>query len=68
MSTQKFIRLPGVLEKTQLSRSLVYLMAKEGRFPRPHKLSVRASGWLLHEIDEWIAARAAARGNSEEMR
>ena len=30
-------------------------------FPAPIQLSPGAIGWLEHEIDEWIARRAAER-------
>jgi hypothetical protein len=40
-----------------------YLLQLEGkgRFPKRIRLSERKVGWFEHEIDEWIAARAAER-------
>jgi len=36
-------------------------LAKAGQFPRPVRITARSSGWLLDEIQEWQAARIAAR-------
>lgn len=60
----RFLRLPEVLSRTGFrAPDSIYRLAKEGRFPRPVKLSSRASGWDSREIDAWIAARiAASRG------
>jgi prophage regulatory protein len=34
-------------------------------FPKPIKLSARAAGWPLHEIDALVAARVAGRSDNE---
>lgn len=46
-----------VEEVVGLSRSQLYLLIKQGLFPRPVKVSARAVGWLRHEVEEWIRAR-----------
>ena len=58
----RFLRLPEVTRITGLQRDSVYRLAKAGRFPRPVKLSERASGWVLSEVEAWAAARASERG------
>lgn len=60
------LRFAEVHQKTGLCRAHVHALAAQGRFPKPLKLvpGGRASGWLLSEIDQWIAERAAERGNS----
>jgi len=50
-------RLRNVCERTGLSRSQIYSLAARGKFPRPIKLSERASGWPSTEVDEWIEER-----------
>lgn len=52
----KILRLPDVIERTGLSRSTIYEMIKNGRFPRQTKISVRAVGWKVEDIDNWIDA------------
>lgn len=59
------LRFDEVRQKTGLCRAHVHSLAAQGRFPKPLKLvpGGRASGWLLSEIDAWIAERAAERDN-----
>jgi prophage regulatory protein len=59
-STRRFIRLPEVQRLVPLSRSRLYELIAERRFPAPYKLSERASGWDLAEIEAWTAQRAVA--------
>lgn len=57
------LRFDEVRQKTGLCRAHVHALAAQGKFPRPLKLvpGGRASGWLLSEIDQWIADRVAER-------
>ena len=50
----KLLRLPQVQEKVGLKRSHIYLLMKQGRFPKPLQLGPRAVAWRLDELDEWI--------------
>ncbi|MFT3905622.1 MAG: AlpA family transcriptional regulator [Steroidobacteraceae bacterium] len=61
----RILRLPAVEARTGLRRDTVYRKARLGEFPRPVKLSERASGWVESEIDEWVAERIAARGGKQ---
>lgn len=56
---KSILRLPAVTARVGLSRSSVYLLVKQGRFPPPIKLSERASGWIEDEISAWQAERIA---------
>lgn len=55
------LRLPEVVRRTGLGRDTVYRLARNGAFPKPLKLSERASGWIESEIDQWVADLAAKR-------
>jgi len=57
------LRFDEVRQKTGLCRAHVHALAAQGRFPKPLKLvpGGRASGWLLSEIENWIAERIADR-------
>lgn len=57
------LRFDEVRQKTGLCRAHVHALAAQGRFPKPLKLvpGGRASGWLLSEINQWIAERIADR-------
>ncbi|APE97092.1 helix-turn-helix transcriptional regulator [Pseudomonas putida] len=55
------LRLNDVTKKTGLGKTSLYSLMKDKDFPLQIKLSAKASGWLEHEIDEWIADRARSR-------
>ena len=51
------LRLPEVKRLTGLGRSSIYQMIKDGVFPRPVSLSLRAVGWTAGDIRLWLEAR-----------
>jgi len=53
----KLLRLPAVLERTGVSRSLLYLLEARGEFPRRLKLTARCVGWRSDDIEDWITRR-----------
>lgn len=59
---RRILRLPQVIEKSGLGRDSVYKGAREGWFPKPIKLTERASGWFEDEIDQFLEQRASRRG------
>ena len=65
-ASKRILKLPQVEEVTGLRRDSIYRLAREGKFPRPIKLSEKSSGWIEHEVqaflDERIAERDAAPG------
>lgn len=66
LSSPRMLRVREVCERTGLSRTAMYRLAKEGHFPKPIRLTTRRSGWLSDEVDEWITSRVAEsrRGKS----
>ena len=38
-----------------LSRSSIYMMMAQGRFPRPVRVGARAVAWRLTDIQTWLA-------------
>jgi len=53
-------RLPDVKARTGLSRSTIYKLESEGKFPQRIKLGERAVGWRSNDVDTWIATRVSA--------
>jgi prophage regulatory protein len=53
----QILRLQQVCRVTGLSRSLVYQMEAEHRFPKRIRLTERAVGWLEGEVQGWLAER-----------
>ena len=63
MSTA-ILRLPEVKARTGLSRSTIYQLIHDDKFPRPVSLGTRAVGWPADEVSNWIAQciRASREG------
>lgn len=57
----RLLRLPQVMDVVGLSRSTIYQLQEEGRFPKRVKLATRAVGWIEAEIQAWLAERISQR-------
>ncbi|EQD47562.1 phage transcriptional regulator, AlpA [mine drainage metagenome] len=55
------MRLPQVLRATGLNKTGLYLLQRTGEFPRAVKISDRAVAWPQRDVQDWIAAKIAAR-------
>lgn len=56
------IRLTDVMARTALSRSGIYDLMAQKRFPNPAKIGGgRINAWPESEIDDWIAERISER-------
>ncbi len=65
--TKRFIKLPAVEIESALSRSQIYRLAKEGKFPSPVKISDRSSAWIEEEVQQWKEERIEASRNDSEV-
>lgn len=52
-------RQAAVIARVGFSRSTLWRMVKEGSFPKPMKIGVRALAWDTCDIDAWIEGRKA---------
>lgn len=52
----KLMKLPEVLARVALSRSQVYAKVKDGTFPAPINVGIRAVAWVEQEVDAWVRA------------
>lgn len=52
-----FDRIHKVTAKTGMSRSWIYEMVQQGKFPRPIRITSKAVGWVSSEVDAWIDDR-----------
>jgi prophage regulatory protein len=57
MTIPRLLRLPQVIAATGLGRDSIYRLGSAGLFPRPRKISERASAWREDEIAAWIESR-----------
>jgi len=46
----RLLRLPQVLEIVPVSKSTWWLRVKEGRYPKPVKLSRRCTAWKMSDV------------------
>jgi len=56
----KFLRLSEVRNRVPYSRSTIYQLIAQGKFPKPINLGARAVAWHESDIDKWIAERVEA--------
>ena len=66
MVDETILRLPAVMERTGLSRSSVYKLIAEGRFPKQVRLSKRSVGWLQSELNSWVRQQIVDSRNPED--
>ena len=53
-------RLPDVMAQTGLSRSTIYSLVSQQKFPKQINLGPRAVGWVASEVSDWIEERINA--------
>ncbi|MBB1525584.1 AlpA family transcriptional regulator [Pectobacterium carotovorum subsp. carotovorum] len=51
---KRLIRVPEVLRRVGFSRTKMYELIKEGRFPDKVKIGLRSVAFIESEIDAWI--------------
>lgn len=55
------LRLNQVKERTGMSRSFIYKLMSEGKFPRSIRLGKRSVGWYAHAVNDFLASRAETK-------
>ena len=58
---RRFLRIRQVTDLTGISRSHVYLKAKEGTFPRPIRIGEHSVAWSEVEVLAWMDEREKSR-------
>jgi prophage regulatory protein len=59
--TNKLLRLPQVLDLVGVSRSQLYKLISQGRFPSQCHIGDRISVWVSSEVEAWIMDQIATR-------
>lgn len=62
-TSRRALRLPAVADKTGLSKTHIYRLIKQGKFPQSCKLSERVAVFDEAAIDAWLSEKFA-RGQS----
>ena len=55
LTVTEFFRLPKILTKIPVSRSLWWAKVKSGEYPQPVKLSARVTAWKRSDIEQLCA-------------
>jgi prophage regulatory protein len=50
----RLIRMRELRKRVPLSRTRIYELMNDGRFPKCVKLSQRASAWFEADIEQWL--------------
>jgi prophage regulatory protein len=58
-SKVQMCRIGNVCRITGLSKPTIYRLIRRGEFPQPVRLSLRASGWLLSDVESFVLSRQA---------
>lgn len=53
----RLINRKQVEQITSLSRSSIYLLMSQDRFPKPIQIGDQRVAWVANEIDEWVNDR-----------
>ncbi|MEL0630875.1 helix-turn-helix transcriptional regulator [Psychromonas aquatilis] len=61
----QIVKLPTVLEKFCISRSLAFLHLSKGLLPPSISLGERSKGFILSELDAVLSARVAGQSNDQ---
>lgn len=56
------ISIKDVTKKTSLSRTTIWRLIERKEFPAPVSLTEVRRAFILNEVNEWVAERAAMRG------
>jgi prophage regulatory protein len=54
---ERFLRLSEVRNRIPFSRSTIYRLMSQAKFPVPYSLGEHARGWRESEITAWIQAK-----------
>lgn len=57
---EKHYRRTELEALTGLSRSTIYALMADGKFPRPIRLGAKAVGWPESDVARWFSERDAA--------
>jgi|TARA_B110000008_G_C16678475_1_gene447712 prophage regulatory protein len=60
VDTGKLLRLEAVIALIGMKRSWILQKTKDGKFPKPLRLSPRAVAWRQSDVLEWIDAQELA--------
>jgi prophage regulatory protein len=66
--SKRILRMQDLTAKVPYSRSTIYSLISQGKFPPPFKIRAggRAAGWYEATIDEWLEREQSSAGSERE--
>ncbi len=64
----KFLRTNQLIEKVGLSRSTIWRLESQGKFPKRRQIGPGAVGWLEEEIEQWMLNRPVAENRASALK
>ena len=61
----QLLRFKAVQQAVSLSRTTIWRLEKEGRFPARRQLSANAVGWIKQDVENWVQSRAIVVGGHD---
>lgn len=56
----RVVRIKEVVKLTGISRTSLYRAMAAGTFPRQVDIGMRATAWMLSDVQAWLASRRTA--------
>lgn len=56
------LRIGEVSKRTTISKPHIYTLIRQGKFPKPIKLTINTSVWIESDINAWIDSRINKEG------
>ena len=64
----RFLRTNQLIEKIGLSRSSIWRLESQGKFPRRRQIGPGAVGWLEEEVEKWMLERPVAENRASVLK
>ncbi|GLP94712.1 helix-turn-helix transcriptional regulator [Paraferrimonas sedimenticola] len=61
VTIEQLLTIQDVCRLTKLSRSTIYKLMRDKKFPKPIKISVRNVRWPKYVVDEWAERLATSQ-------
>jgi prophage regulatory protein len=58
--SQKLLRMKDVMSRTGFSRSMIYQLIADGKFPQQIVITARCVCWNESEVNDWILQKIEA--------
>ena len=64
----RFLRTNQLIEKIGLSRSSIWRLESQGKFPKRRQIGPGAVGWLEEEVEKWMLERPVAENRASVLK